>query len=342
MSLYSQEALPADVSPRTALQRVAIPGVCNEYGGDLSSFEKPIIDTLRILLQAQDDFTLSDVRGFSNLYHGPPAGVEFLLLQDETLVGDLDQDAREKAAYAFAGAVSLFGEGFRQWENLIRKLIREGVNIHGQVRHFWYQSWNERESHGFLDIPDVPGTPLDDLFIRTKTPSEARAVANIWLQILESEGYDAVTYLKEEVALHEPQQHLTWSDFDCYRKLIFQLGENPGVWWDWQLEPESGAIMVREEYKSLNLAMDIDDFLVRGDWVINDDEIMILQSAMWPWGYIELDWGLDSSDAIYSEWKRKKNLARSRADRRLAKRVSKHRRALGLKNVARMPGAWPI
>ena len=56
------------------------------------------------------------------------------------------------------------------------------------------------------------GTPLDELFCRTKTPFEGEEAADRWLQILSSEGYDVVAYLEEELALHAQQMQLTYSN----------------------------------------------------------------------------------------------------------------------------------
>lgn len=324
----------SDVFFRTALQRVAIPGVCEEYGGDLTSFATPIVDTLRVLSQAQTDFSLADMERFMRLYRGPPLGVEFLLLQNTNLAGTLDQDDKTKSALAFVTAVSLFGNGFTQWESVIRKLIREGVNIHGQIRGSWSKPWYADDSKSVL------GTPLDELFVYTNTPFEAQIVGKSWLHTLSSEGYDILAYLNEEIALHTPQYLLTWPTYYYSRKLVFQLGDNPSVWWDWQLDPDSGAIIVREVYKSLNSTNTFDC-----QWVMDTPK-----PDTWPWGYPDWDWWpLYRGDTMLESrrkdlvlrLRRQENLADVRAARRMARKASKVRRSLGIKNASQMPGAWP-
>lgn len=328
---------------RTALQRVAIPGVSNEYGGDLTSFATPIVDTLRVLSQAQTDFSQADIKEFLWLYSGPPSGVEFFLLHNTNLAGTPDKADKELSAFAFAVAVSLFGKCSMQWESVIRKLIHEEVDIHGQVRRLRSEPWYH---DGPLPTPRVLGTPLDELFGHTKTPFEARTVGNSWLRILASEGFDILAYLEEEIALHTAQHLSTWATYLHRRVLIFQLGENPGVWWDWQLEPESGAILVREAYKSLNLTNEEDNLANYYRTYTNDTP----QQDTWPWGYPDWFWApWYSATMPESEQNnpmlvvdRRRHLAYDRATRRMEKKASKKRRALGMKNASKMPGAWPL
>ncbi len=327
----------SDVFFRTALQRVAIPGVCEEYGGDLTSFATPIVDTLRVLSQAQTDFSLCDIERFTWLYSGPPLGVEFLLSNNTALADTMDQYAKEISALIFATAVSLFGKGSMEWESVIRKLIHGGVNIHGQVRRCRSEPWYWK---GSLATPRILGTPLDELFVHTNDPFESQTVGNSWLHILASEGVDIVAYLEEEIELHNPQHLSTWSTYLLHRKLVFQLGENPSVWWDWQLDAESSALLVREEYKSLSTD---DDFY--GQYT-HDTKMR----NTWPWSYPDWFWvplyrnvtPKSAYDDMISGLHQRMKLAEDRAARRMTKKDSKLRRALGVKNVSSMPGAWPL
>lgn len=330
MSVPSKERPLSDVSTRTALHRVALRGVCNEFGGDLTLYETAIVDTLRVLSQAQTDFSQNDIRYFAWFYYGPPSGIEFLLLQHANLTSTEGEEDEVVSAYAFAKAVTLFGEGYSQWESVIRQLIRGGVYIHGRVHKRQIEPWY----YETLQATKVLGTPLDELFEGTNTPLEARTISKSWIRILVSEGFDILAYLQEEITIHTAQHLLTWSNDLDYRKLIFQLGENPGVWWDWQLHPESGALLVRDPFKSLN---SMNDFGYVGVWRPDSP-----QRDPWPWRYQKWLWLAWNLEYNMVEVSRRRDLAHARATRRVAKRASKMRRALGMKTASQMPGAWPL
>ena len=109
-----------------------------------------------------------------------------------------------------ATALRAFGRGSSQWERFLRLLLRRRSSLHSPVsRRHRVEELNEYLASTYPCKALENGTPLDELFMRTDTPSEAEAVANRWLQILSSEGYDVVAYLKEEFALHVQQMQLT-------------------------------------------------------------------------------------------------------------------------------------
>lgn len=173
-----------------------------EYGNDLTNFTTPISDTVQILSQAQGGLALKDIEGFTEIYWGPSAGVECLLFQQNHLIF-MDLKTEEKVAYSLVMAVRRFGFRLLQWEALIRRLIREGVDIHGTTRSRLDEPRcyaDEREASYVL------GTPLDELFVFTVTLSDARSTSTAWLQILASEGINILEYLKTEYALHTPRQ----------------------------------------------------------------------------------------------------------------------------------------
>lgn len=101
-------------------------------------------------------------------------------------------------------------------------------------------------------------TPLDEVFTSTDTPFEVYMAAQRWLGILDSEGYDMRAYLVEEEALHElqnyftlPSKHRAWKD--NLRQLKFELErDDPLVYWDWWVNPESPASLILEEFKWMN------------------------------------------------------------------------------------------
>jgi len=299
------------------------------------SFTTSIVDTLRVLSQAQTDVSMVDVEKLVRLYRGPPEGIEFLLSQFTNLGGTPDEHHRHMVATVFRVAVQGLGGDCTQWESLVRKLIQQGVGIHGYVAvgSALRQGW---------------GTLLDDLFISTCTPLEASTVGNSWLRVLASEGFDTSNYLEKEISLHTAQHSSISLKYLGCRRLVFQLGETQSVSWNWHIEPESGAFIVRDIFKSLIFTDDFLDVEIRR-FINHPPDI-------WPWGYHV--WYKDLSSVLWSHYSRGRkcsiwdneyfwetgrlsNLADTRAARRMAKKVWKSRRALRKKYPSQMPGAWP-
>ena len=191
------------------------------------------MDTIRLLAQAQEHFSTTDVIECLKHYFGPPLGAELLLSQQYELEDDPAQSGASGSDHIFATALRNFGAGDRAWEALIRKLIRKGVDVHSRV--------NQGPVNYHYDVRDswVYGTPLDELFVNkpmTPDAEDSRASADTWLQIVSSEGFDVQAYLKEEIAIHAAQNQLTWISYsvpELRRQLCFETGENPSVWWEW-------------------------------------------------------------------------------------------------------------
>lgn len=179
----------------------------DENGADLvsPSFTTSVVDTLRVLSQAQTDISILDAIMLIESYNGPPDDIYFFLSQYTDLGGTPDEHHKHISAIAFELAVKSFGdertqpENLTRWESLIRKSIRQGVDVHGHKCLDRNAVWQD---------PDVPrgwGTLLDDLFEYTHTPLDALIVGNSWLRILASEGFVISTYLEEEITLHTAQ-----------------------------------------------------------------------------------------------------------------------------------------
>ena len=313
---------------------MGIPGVCEEYGGDLTAFATPIVDTLRVLFQAQTD---SDLDRLMYLYRGPPAGAEYLLLQHSNFTQVEGAHHENKLAYFFVVAVSLYGKGDLQWENLIRRLIRQGMDLHVHTRRRPFIPLCQ-DDHGYAYFHV---TPLDELFVHTDSPFEAHKAACNWLGLLASEGLDITAYLEQEAVLHSAQQQSTCARFHQHRKLIFQLGEKPHVWWDWHIDPSSGASAVRDEYKSLVFSHDA-DYWDSAPW-LNAWPFFCSQwfteGTSW---YLAMEGDASKKNQIKLKQKRKEELAASRAYRRLKKRAADLRRASRTNYTSKMPGAWPV
>ena len=343
---------------RKALQYACSPGLCN--------IDTQRVDTIRLLAQAQEHFSASDVIKCAERYFGPPLGVELLLSRE--LEDDADDAAQSSASgsdHIFATALRHFGAGNRAWEALIRKLIRKAVDVHSRVNQYRinYYDLNAPFVYGPSDARDswIYGTPLDELFAeRFKNPAAGcRASADAWLQILSSEGFDVQAYLKEEVAIHAAQTQLTWiSDLvpELCRQLCFETGENPCVWWEWQPHPLSRILLAQTEYRQITLNLDGRklgmDFPVpwqdrwpfdRPEW--SNDPRMWQHDDQSP----TMSWNLDGWKRAPEcrrvkrspERERLNRLAQERADRRFAKKYRKLRQTQEGGITSLMPGSWP-
>ena len=279
-----------------------------------------------------------------HLYHGPPAGAEYLLLQHRNFTQVGGGDHNDETVYFFATAVSLYGEGYLQWENLIRRLIRQGMDVHAHTRLRPIDPWFQDVSEDTYFL----GTPLDELFVHTYSPFDAHIAACNWLDLLASEGFNITAYLEQEAVLHSAQQQLTWATFHQHRRLVYQLGEKPHVSWDWSIDPSSRASTLRYEYKSMIFSIDLDgcDGRELAPWLYT-------WLDTWPFAYSQwytegLYWSACKEQAaskksqIELEQNRRVELANSRAYRRLKKKATKFRRASRTKDIPKMPGAWPV
>ena len=127
---------------------------------------------------------------------------------------------------------------------------------------------------------------------------------------------------------------LTGANPECFvipRQLIYQWGSNPSVSWDWWIDPNSCAYLVREEFKQLDISGP--DF-------------------EWGWDEWEKSWPLRfpactdrqgyELPSAQSERQPLYDLAQKRANRRWEKKSMKAARAQGLKRRDRMPGVWPV
>ena len=145
---------------------------------------------------------------------GPVEAAEFMLLQ-ELIPSESDASDGEDPFPILATALREYGRESSTWESFLRLLLRKRVDLHGPVpREFLVVE----ERNDYLG-PMFPckileyGTPLDELFMWTWIPSEGKAAADRWLEILSSEGYDVKAYLEEEQVLHAAQMQLTYPHY---------------------------------------------------------------------------------------------------------------------------------
>lgn len=167
--------------------------------------ETQAIDTLRLLTQSQDDISPQDMVKFWTWFSGPVEVAEFMY-SNESAPSESDVPSGEEVFPFLAIALNGFRADPSQWESLLRHLLRKKTGLHSRVPRM------KRIGIKNLVYPcelSGYGTPLDELLGQTETPFEAEEIADRWLQILLSEGFDVVAYLEEEYTLHAQQMQLT-------------------------------------------------------------------------------------------------------------------------------------
>lgn len=124
--------------------------------------------------------------------------------------------------------------------------------------------------------------------------------------------------------------------YEIPRQLVYQRGSNPSVSWDWWIDPNSGAYLVREEF----MYMDILGPDYRW-WCYQWEELWPLRYPEWS-DYLRCHVSDTDYPELNSVYKRAHERAQKRANRRWEKKSMKAARAQGLKRRDRMPGAWPV
>ena len=168
-----------------------------------------VVEILRVLTQSKDGISAQDSDMFWMMDSTKPvAAAEFMSSQD-LVPSESDVSDDEKGFPILATALREFGRVPSQWESFLRLHLRKDADLHAPVPRL-------RPTGDSDEIVDSMypcrvskhGTPLDEFFAWTRTPFEAEAVADSWMQILSSEGFDLVAYLEEEFALHAEQMQL--------------------------------------------------------------------------------------------------------------------------------------
>ncbi len=292
------------------------------------------LDTLRLL--TTEEFTLDDLSEFLFVWcfiPYSPEALDFLLS-----AYPFPDELRQKGALVISpltAALRWFGAGEKKFEGLIRKFLRQGFDVH-LVRR-------TRACRGSSTYNTE--TLLDALFYWHENPFDQSDEVQAWLSILKEEGYDVDAYLDKEVELRSGQDHLFFPRSRIYlgvgatRRLIIRNGQQPNVWWDWSIDPSSGASLVRNEFQNMNLDhCDLySDFermefslrrpLARHDW-----------EYAWPYVYPIWSDFYDPkqgwSDRSRNEWLKQAAIAEQRFSHRMKKKKEK------ITKRPRMPGAW--
>ena len=331
--------------------------VCSKaltYLGRFDAADQKKVDIARILAQAQDEVSPTDVSNFiASDFSAGPELVEYFLSLDPVRDswGFIEQEG--ELYPALGAALKNYGAHITgdsldwgplaetipsKWESIVRKLLHIGVNIHAPVpRLACFQP------DSYPCTLRSSGTPLDELFTHTTTEGEAKDAANAWLHILSTEGIDVSAYLEKEAALHATRPMIT-CPLECYnylpRQLIFDLGEAPTVYADWWIDPQSSSSLIRQEFKETNILADHERMMNRF-WVGYEH---FSWKSVWPtsyprWSDLLKPW----CDVVeeHATWERLSERAHERADRRWHKKARKAARRNGTQVYSSMPGAWP-
>lgn len=292
-----------------------------------------VLDLARLLVRKQEDLSALDVSQYFREYEGPPEGAEFML-SEYPVQYDMCSTADDyRQIYpTLAAILKAYAIDPSAWESTLRVLIRRGADLHAPVR----RDPQDMIEIGYPCLMAEYGTPLDELFAWNRDHSAARTSADGWLRILASEGYDPSVYLEEEMNLRSRDMHFTHPSvssvgYDSPRRLFFELGKNPSVFWDWWNDPASSTFLVREELKCL--------ITTRPDWL----RIFQPWQECWPFTYpkwSELHQGYVAQEPWNSDRKKLLKAANDRANRRVKDKAAKLARAQRLRRPRRVPGAW--
>jgi len=325
---------------RLALHRVGIAGSGDFYKQDFQSrFNEPQerMNTLRTLSEATQVGT-SAYDGIRNKIFGCYSleSVEMLLLHQSVWTGISKQEDAWVMQYAFMKVLNCYRTGSSEWEYLIRRLLRKGVDIYDcvgprcTVGDRYSCCCNDR--HG-------DSTPLDELFANVETPSDAKDVADHWLDILHQEGYDIERYLKTEFELHVSDQQLTNLDpqGEASRQLLFCFESKLSVSFDWVAGLDCVAFLVWREFLQMNQL---------SHWGLSGFDSVDKDYWRFEWPFSYSAWSSErkpfpAEHEDYPEWLRSSKLFRVRSERRVKAKALKRARAQGHAVERRMPGSWP-
>lgn len=264
---------------------------------------KNVIDSLRVIAQSQEELSPQDIHEFFRVYDGPPEGLELLMNHFPFAFESYEASYLWPRFSILSTALRVYGLGGSDWGAFIRKLIRQGADLHSGI-----------PQHASFS----PVSPLDFLFFPRDydSPLETKTVGDGWLQLLASEGCDINQYLEEEMRIHaDKKKTFALCRFlfsNPYRRLFFEQGSKPSVSWDWWIDPSSPIALLSKEFPSI---------VIEGTREFDDWDLT------WPIIQERLGHSLDQID--------------QRDERRVKKRAAKLARTQGFKRSFKLPGAWP-
>lgn len=340
----SQNQIHADAISRKAMS----------VAGDLSldGPDDPYhpVDIVRVLASVQQDISNSDMSQiFENLQRDPDL-LDFMLSLESVQYELVNPDQEEKSYPALGAALKAYGShvlwGLNKddsagGEATVRKLIRMGVNVHAPIP----RRCTDNAANVHLE---VFGTPLDELLNVARETSDARIVADAWLNILCTEGHDVRAYLKREQLLHGRRCSLTYSnqrypDRSLPRRLIFNFGKVPTFYTDWWVDPKSEGFLVCHEFRVMANMIDmiirteVETMLIDQNMIESPEYDAYIKSWQRAWPVTYAAWSKPT-------WSRRERArAQGRANRRWRKKALKAEKAKakGTRDQTIMPGAWP-
>ena len=296
-------------------------------------------DTMRVLATGQGDISAEDLPLLlDDSFSGSPECVDLLLstytYSDETFQASI-QD------FSLLGiAVREYGSGNRDWGSSIRKWLRRKPDLHtrslsskGPQRHGVLRVAHHR-SQLLLQHKEMTFTLLDELFVLNSDPFQAEFFAQEWLSMLAEANYDINTYLNNENRLHSTQNFFSYPECsdsysNTYRQLVFEIGENPKVSWEWWTDPSSHASLALHEFRYMN--------------PYSSDRLPFSQrwEETWPFDYSH--WSKNcmphvSQTAALKSWRKCADQAARRYNRQAKKKYPGYFEHIA-EGVA-MPGAW--
>ncbi len=287
----------------------------------------PLMETLETLVSyGRTDLVAMNYFDYWRWIHfSPPQAFEYLLNQDLVEVCIKDFENRERLTLLGKLLEKFGATRGEDWKRLIRRFVRMDVDL--------YQA------------ADGQPTPIDCCFSRCWDPTESRAVADEWLEILSSSGINVRDYLQMEMRRHPMKPPLIRWQYRCVddrRRLIFSLDGTPTVRWEWWVDPREPGSLVCSEFGDLGRTAGDGDFFTPN---------------VWPYGrpyWLTCDQCVSRGHNFYfpgdgsNNFERAKVLkqANNRFERRMQKRAIKQRKAMGLESRRetyrgpRVPGAW--
>jgi hypothetical protein len=213
------------------------------------------------------------------------------------------------------------------WRESIHRLLALGTNLH-------------------LSYEGGGGTVLDQILDLVEYPFESRELGESWLSILEDFGLDVREYLKTERLYQNEWKSIPIllpnlsSDIvqkcDIPRRFIIFSNDYPRISWDWYIDPEGHAFEVLQEFSNLGPMKHepTDDYRY--------PEIMF----NWPYFYARWD-NLPGAVPWWTNTEPKRSSLRNpmkvfenRFERRWLKKMKKLRKAQGIGETLKIPGAW--
>ncbi|KAM0719811.1 hypothetical protein Q7P37_003946 [Cladosporium fusiforme] len=233
-----------DVDRRDVFGRTALQHWSDVAPESLTTDPDDTVATIRTLVQSADlDFTRTTAdRPATQKFSMPFFGRDLhhhLPLVYESMVGVLLSslslyEIEDQYVSPLSSSLRQFGFALEpQWGAFVHKLLRMGFDVHGAKA-------------------DIDGTPLDNLFLYSKTPADSVATGKIWLAMLAKAGFDVNEYLRREVDLHPG--YLVRHTVSRSRLYVFDHGNPPAVSWIWADASDHTACELFQEFGGLNLA----------------------------------------------------------------------------------------